>query len=211
MKKFSIQLSRLQLGNHDKHRLASRLGVERGDLLNILLQTLPGIAITYMGEELVMENVHLTWEETVDPQACNTNEDVYEENSRDPARTPFPWNDSLNAGFSNASKTWLPVGENYKRVNVDAQEKADNSHLKIFRRLTTIRKQPVFRQGSYKGVLANNDNVYAYMRKFGDDVAIVLLNFGATSTVVNARNLFPLVPDQLRAYTSSLDSGIPNG
>lgn len=34
------------LGNHDQHRLASRLGLERGDLLNILLQTLPGIITT---------------------------------------------------------------------------------------------------------------------------------------------------------------------
>lgn len=75
------------MGNHDQHRLASRLGVERGDLINIMLQTLPGIAITYQGEELVMTNVHLTWEETVDPQACNTNPEVYEQNSRDPCRT----------------------------------------------------------------------------------------------------------------------------
>jgi alpha-glucosidase len=31
------------LGNHDQHRLATRLGVARTDLLNILLQTLPGL------------------------------------------------------------------------------------------------------------------------------------------------------------------------
>lgn len=164
-----------------------------------------------MGEELVLENVHLTWEETVDPQACNTNRDVYEENSRDPARTPFPWDNSLNAGFSTANKTWLPVGNNYKTVNVKAQEEAENSHLKIFRRLTQIRKQPVFRQGAYLGALANNENVYAIRRKFESDVAVVLLNFGSTQTIVNAKNIFPSVPDQLRVYTSSLNSGLANG
>ena len=176
-----------------------------------MVQTLPGIAITYMGEELVMTNVHLTWEETVDPQACNTNSEIYESNSRDPARTPFPWDDSKNAGFSSASKTWLPVGTNYKSVNVKAQEMATNSHLKIFRRLTTIRKQPVFREGDYLGVLANNDNVYAYRRQLNADVAIVLLNFGSTQANVNVKNLFPQVPDQLRVYTSSLNSGLANG
>lgn len=35
------------LGNHDNKRLASRFGVARIDLFNILLNTLPGIAVTY--------------------------------------------------------------------------------------------------------------------------------------------------------------------
>lgn len=176
-----------------------------------MVQTLPGIAITYQGEELVMTNVHLTWEETVDPQACNTNSEIYESNSRDPARTPFPWNNSTNAGFTTGDTTWLPVGTNYLTVNVQAQETAANSHLKIFRRLTTLRKQPVLRQGTYLGALSNNDNVYAYKRQFGNDVAIVLLNYGSTQTSVNVKNLFAAVPDQLRVYTSSLNSGLSQG
>lgn len=80
-------MTSFQLGNHDNHRTASRYGVEKGDLLNILLQTLPGAAITYQGEELVMEDVHLTWEETVDPAACLNDRENYHRNSRDPART----------------------------------------------------------------------------------------------------------------------------
>ena len=176
-----------------------------------MLQTLPGIAITYQGEELVMTNVHLTWEETVDPQACNTSPEIYEANSRDPARTPFPWDDSKNAGFSTGDKTWLPVGQNYKTVNVKAQEAASNSHLKIFRRLTTIRKQPVFRQGTYLGGLTNNENVYAYRRQHGNDFAIVLLNFGSSQVNVDVKSMFTTIPDQLNVYTSSLDSGLTNG
>lgn len=35
------------MGNHDNKRLASRFGYDRADLLNMLLQTLPGIAVTY--------------------------------------------------------------------------------------------------------------------------------------------------------------------
>lgn len=191
--------------------MASRLGVERGDLLNILLQTLPGVAITYQGEELVMTNVHLTWEETADPQACNTNSEVYETKSRDPARTPFPWDNSTNAGFSTASKTWLPVGENYKTVNVKAQEDAENSHLKIFKRLTKIRKEPVFRQGTYLGVLSNNKNVFAFKRQLKNQVAVIVLNFGSTEQTVDLTALFPLIPKQLKIYASSLNSGLKNG
>lgn len=36
-----------QLGNHDRNRIASRLGEKRVDLYNILLKTLPGITVTY--------------------------------------------------------------------------------------------------------------------------------------------------------------------
>lgn len=200
-----------QLGNHDQHRLASRLGVDRGDLLNIMLQTLPGVAITYQGEELVMTNVHLTWEETVDPSACNSNRDIYESRSRDPARTPFPWDDSTNAGFSTAAKTWLPVGTKYKTVNVKAQETAENSHLKIFKRLTTVRKQPVFKTGSYVGSLSNNKNVYMFKRQLDDQVAVIVLNFGKSDEIVNILSAFPLAPKELKVYTSSLNSGLKNG
>jgi alpha-glucosidase len=46
-----------QLGNHDNKRMASRLGVGRADLLMIFLQTMPGIAVNYYGEEIRMTDV----------------------------------------------------------------------------------------------------------------------------------------------------------
>ncbi|CAO1440858.1 unnamed protein product [Diamesa hyperborea] len=199
------------LGNHDQHRLASRLGVERGDLLNIMLQTLPGIAITYQGEELVMTNVNISWADTLDPQACHTNPEIYHQNSRDPARTPFPWDDTKNAGFSTADKTWLPVGTNYLTVNVKAQQTATNSHLKIFMKLTTLRKQPVLRTGTYQGVLSNSDNVFMYKREVSGSIAIVILNFGTSIQNVNIQTSFPTVPAMMKVYTSSMDSGLTDG
>ena len=39
------------------------------------------------------------------------------------------WDDSPNAGFSTASKTWLPVHENYRQVNVKV---GDTSEIYIF-------------------------------------------------------------------------------
>jgi alpha-glucosidase len=158
-----------------------------------------------------MTDVHLTWEETADPAACNSNPDIYESRSRDPARTPFPWDNTKNGGFSTANKTWLPAGENYKTVNVKAQQEAENSHLKIFKKLTTIRKQPVFREGNFVDVLLNNDNVYAYKRSLGNDVAIVVLNFAKSDLVVNLKNAWSTIPNDLRVYTSSLNSGLTNG
>lgn len=53
---------------------------------------------TFKGEELGMTDVHLPWNDTVDPQACLAGEANYDKVSRDPARTPMQWDDSLNSG-----------------------------------------------------------------------------------------------------------------
>lgn len=189
--------------------MATRLGVERKDLLNIMLQTLPGIAVTYQGEELGLENTHLTWEETVDPSACNTNDKInYEKSSRDPARTPFPWDISKNGGFSTGDKTWLKVNDDYSTVNVAVQLAAEHSHLKIFMKLTKLRKTNVLRQGQYESKLINNDKVLIYKRWYGDiDLVVVILNFGSDAETVNVKEAFPEVTeDELPIYTCSLDT-----
>lgn len=49
-----------------------------------------------------MVDGHVSWEDTVDPAGCNTNDPVnYWKSSRDPARTPFQWNAEKNAGKIN--------------------------------------------------------------------------------------------------------------
>lgn len=199
------------LGNHDRNRIATRFGVEKGDMLNILIQTLPGAAITYMGEELLMENVKISWEDTIDPLACNSPKEELDERSRDPVRTPFPWNDSKFGGFSTGNKTWLPVGENYIKVNVEAQEKAENSHLKIFRKLTKIRKEPRFKNGTFVSTLSNSNNVYSYKRENGYDFAVIVLNFGGNEENVSIKAMFDNMPENLMVYTSSFDSGLKDG
>lgn len=178
-------------------------------MLNILLQTLPGVAVTYQGEELGLLNTHLSWEETVDPSACNTQDPInYEKSSRDGCRTPFPWDDSYNAGFSNSSKTWLPVSSDYQTMNVKAQKAATNSHLKIFMKLTKLRKENVLRQGNFNTKLTNNDNVIVYVRSFGTNFAVVILNFGKSVENVNVTEHFAEMglPTQLAVYTASLDT-----
>jgi alpha-glucosidase len=63
----------------------------------------------------------ISWEDTVDPAACNTNPIEYEAASRDPARTPMQWDDSTSSGFSSNSTTWLPVALDFKNNNVKNQ------------------------------------------------------------------------------------------
>jgi alpha-glucosidase len=176
-----------------------------------LVQTLPGVAITYQGEELVLEDTKVSWNDTQDPWACNSDPEHYYEISRDPSRTPFPWDDSKNGGFSKANSTWLPIAENYRTANVKVQEEATNSHLKIFKLLTKLRKRTVMKSGSYSGTLSNNKNVYVYRRQTNDDLVIVVLNFGKTEETVDISSLFSNIPSHMVVYTSSLNSGLERG
>uniref|UniRef100_T1GGD0 Glycosyl hydrolase family 13 catalytic domain-containing protein n=1 Tax=Megaselia scalaris TaxID=36166 RepID=T1GGD0_MEGSC len=52
------------------------------EAINAWMEAMPS------GEEIGMLDVELSWEETVDPAACNSNSDIYELFSRDPCRTP---------------------------------------------------------------------------------------------------------------------------
>ena len=152
-------------------------------------------------------NTHISWEDTVDPSACNTQDPInYEKASRDPARTPFPWDDTKNGGFSTAEKTWLPVNEDFATNNVKSQSEAEHSHLKVFKKLTKLRKQNVLRQGEYEAKLVNSDKVLIYRRWYGEeDLAVVILNFDEAAQTVDVKAAFPeITEDVLPIFTASL-------
>ena len=87
------------MSNHDQSRVATRYP-GRGDQMSMLAMILPGIAVTYNGDEIAMEDkLDISWEDTQDPQACNTDPDSYKSHTRDPNRTPFQWDDTMNAGY----------------------------------------------------------------------------------------------------------------
>ena len=61
--------------------------------------------------------------------------------SRDPERTPMQWDNSTNSGFTNASRPWLPVNENYREgVTVSDQTGRQDSHLGVYIQLTKLRE-----------------------------------------------------------------------
>lgn len=62
--------------------MASRFGSRMVDGLNMLDMILPGVAITYQGDEIGMENGYVSWEDTVDVSGCNAGEDKYQIFSR---------------------------------------------------------------------------------------------------------------------------------
>jgi alpha-glucosidase len=149
------------LGNHDRSRIASRVGPAQARVAAMLLLTLRGTPTVYYGDELGMTDVPIPPERVQDP---------YERNSpglgvgRDPARTPMPWS---AAGFS-AAEPWLPLGD---VADVEAQRRAPRSMLSLHRALLALRREsPALSAGGYRE-LAAGDATLAYLR---DDVLVAL-------------------------------------
>lgn len=104
--------------------------------------------------------------------------------SRDNGRTPMQWDTTQNGGFG-VGKPWLSVNNNYKTVNVSAQEKDDNSILNYFRNMVKLRKDNnVLIYGKYNLLDKDNPDVFAFTRELNGKKLLVLLNFkGKNSTV----------------------------
>jgi alpha-glucosidase len=171
------------LGNHDRHRVATRVGSAQARVANMLLLTLRGTPTTYYGEEIGMENVPIPAEFVQDPPAVNQPE-IADVVGRDPERTPMQWDDSPNAGFAaEGITTWLPVAPDFAERNVAAQEDDPASMLRLYRALTRLRRsEPALHAGAYSSVDSGAETVFAYLRTAPDaDRFLIVLNFGAES------------------------------
>ena len=168
------------LGNHDQHRVATRIGPEQARVANMLLLTLRGTPTIYYGEEIGMEDVPIPPEKVQDPPAVNQPE-IAHIVGRDPERTPMQWDDSPNAGFAAAGvETWLPVAKDYTEHNVARQESDPTSMLNLFCDLTALRRvEPALNVGDYVSVEVGAEDVFAYLRSGPNATRfLVALNFG---------------------------------
>ena len=179
----------LQLGNHDNWRISARVGAEYNNAFNMISLTLPGVAVTYYGEEIGMNNnMDITFEETVDPSGVNCGPDHYNDEpcSRDPERTPMQWTPGVNAGFNDGGSTWLPVNKDYVDINVLNQELDPDSTLNVYRAVAELRKQPTF---IYGGAVTQLDgDVLSVARKQTEiyyDVYVTMANFGTDAQTVD--------------------------
>lgn len=130
----------------------------------MLAMLLPGRVLTYYGEEIGMTDTNVTWEETIDQRALAQGEDDFEENSRDPFRTPMQWDDTTSAGFSLNETTFLPINDDYSLVNVEKQLLDLDSNLLAYKKLSAMRKNPIFSHGNYNITVVNDDEVLILKR-----------------------------------------------
>jgi alpha-glucosidase len=162
------------LGNHDESRIASRIGPERARVAMMLLLTLRGAPTLYYGDELGMLDVPIPPGRERDPWGLRE-----PGLGRDPARTPMPWSDAPNAGFCPPNaEPWLPVGDDHRTVNVEAQGRDPRSMLALTRALLALRRaSPALFVGAYQSVDGAPEDCFVYERRAGDERYLVALNF----------------------------------
>ena len=170
------------LGNHDQHRLATRVGAAQARVANMLLLTLRGTPTCYYGDEIGMENVPIPLNRVMDPPAVNQPE-IAHLVGRDPERTPMQWDTSPNAGFAPAGvQTWLPIADDYAGRNVAVQSDDPTSMLSYFRTLTGLRQsEPALTIGAYQSIDTGVSEVFAYLRSHKDSQILIVLNFSGTT------------------------------
>ncbi|RYE04234.1 MAG: DUF3459 domain-containing protein [Sphingomonadales bacterium] len=164
------------LGNHDRPRIATRVGPEQARVAMMLLLTLRGTPTLYYGDELGLEDVPIPAHLVQDPRELN---EPGIGMGRDPVRTPMAWDASLNAGFSPADP-WLPLHADWAERNMAAQQADPRSMWRFTEKLLTLRHQyPALAIGDYHPIDATGD-VLAYERRHGDQRLLIVLNLGAT-------------------------------
>lgn len=164
------------LGNHDRSRVASRLGDDQARVAAMLLLTLRGTPTLYYGDELGMRDVEVPPEMVQDPHEKNVPGIGV---GRDPERTPMQWSGKENAGFCPPqTEPWLPVGSDHAKVNVASEADDPGSMLNLHRQLVALKRaEPALAVGSYQTVSAE-DEVFAYAREHEGKRFLVALNLG---------------------------------
>ncbi len=187
--------------NHDEPRGVSRFLPEYArtpagtKMLGTVSVLLRGIPFIYQGQEIGMQNA--VWNSIEEYDDISTKDqyhiareaglsdkealEVCGRMSRDNARTPVQWSDKEHAGFTTGTP-WLKVNSNYKEINVESQEKDEDSVLNYYRKLTALRKSPeykeVFTYGTFVPEYESTDNVMAYYRVDEEKRMLIAANFG---------------------------------
>ncbi len=164
------------LGSHDAPRLAGRVGEAQARVAAMLLLTLRGTPTLYQGDELGIGKV------TIPPDRIRDPQDLRQPGlglGRDGARTPMPWSGAeAFAGFS-TSEPWLPLNDDWRTRNVEAQDADPGSMLCLYRGLLKLRREhPALTLGEI-ALLPSEDEVLQYERRDGDERLLIALNFGA--------------------------------
>jgi alpha-glucosidase len=168
------------LGNHDRPRLATRVGQDQARVAAILLMTLRGTPTLYYGDEIGMQQVAISPEEVRDP---------FEKNvpgigiGRDGCRTPMQWDGTAFAGFS-TTKPWLPVAGNFPDENVDSVRNDKVSLYWLYRRLINLRRsRAALTEGNFRAVAADGD-LLLFFRELRGDRLLIALNLGSEPIAV---------------------------
>ena len=173
------------LGNHDRSRIASRVGERQARVAAMFLLTVRGTPTIYYGDELGLSDVDITPDAVQDPWEKNVPGKGF---GRDPVRTPMPWDLSDHAGFSTVAP-WLPLGPDHERRNVERQRDDPTSMLTLHRRLIELRRTvPALALGAIDAVVAV-EGVLVYRRHVDQQQVFVLLEMAGRPVTIHLDSL----------------------
>lgn len=176
--------------NHDYPRAVSRFGSDEpryrelsAKMLGLCLYCMKGTPYLYQGQELGMTNCRFTelsdyrdieiarvYQEMV-VQGGVPHEEMMtyiHHTGRDNARTPMPWDDSPQGGFT-VGTPWIPMNPNFKEINVAEQMSRKDSVYAFYRELFRLRRQSwLILEGTYQLLLSKDPNLFVYRRRFSD-------------------------------------------
>ncbi len=155
-------------GNHDgSSRVTSTVGEVAARIVYAFIFSMPGVPFMYYGDEIGMNFI----------SGLKSVEGSY---YRTGCRTPMQWDDTDNAGFSNADsdKLYLPVDANPERPTVEKQKNDINSILNTVKRLIKIRKENIELQADadFVPVCIHNGYPFVYKRSINGKSILICLN-----------------------------------
>jgi alpha-glucosidase len=173
------------LGNHDRPRVASRVGEAQARVAAMLLLTLRGTPTLYYGDEIGMHQVAIAPHQVRDP---------FEKNvpgigvGRDGCRTPMQWDATPQAGFSTA-QPWLPLPDDHVHENAVNLAADKQSILSLYRALIKLRKQtPALVSGAYVPLAAEGE-LLLYKRQDDEGSLLIALNLGGDAVSVRSDSI----------------------
>lgn len=212
--------------NHDNPRSITRYGDGVHDIaiskdIATMLFTTRAAALTYYGAEIGMPTTPPTRKQDVKDPIGITG--WPKEKGRDGERTPMQWTPGVDAGFSTAKKTWLPIPPSYKTINVQTESADPDSLLNWYEELIALRRtNPALHDGGFVMLDAGDANVLAYLRTAPEGAApvVVAINVSAQPKTVsldlsaqgvtgNSAKTLAASEDSLKAATSLKNVTLP--
>jgi alpha-glucosidase len=171
------------ISNHDVQRALTRWGGEPAQpqlakMLSAMLCSLRGSVCVYQGEELGLGEADVPFEALQDPYGITFWPNF---KGRDGCRTPMPWNDEDQAGFTSGNP-WLPIPVEHRAHAVQIQEAESDSVLNAFRSFLAWRKlQPALVGGAIEFV-DSPEPVLMFRRVVEGETLLAAFNLSSEAT-----------------------------
>lgn len=183
--------------NHDQPRVLSRFGddvnypKESAKMLATTIHLMRGMPYVYQGDEIGLPNAKFTSIESYrDVESLNhydlllknglSKEEVIEiigERSRDNGRTPIPWNDEENYGFS-TNEPWIHFSQSPALRTVQQQLDDPDSIFYYTQKLIKLRKEmPIISHGRIEFEHLDDPQLFVYKRIYENQELLVINNF----------------------------------